>query len=169
MVFHAKSVLRNDVAGSGYHAGARQGGDREAAMLAVVAVALIGADGQVLMQRRPEGRQHGGLWEFPGGKVEPGESPHQAAARELTEELGVSVPLAALAPVTFAAHPEPPAGGRAVTLMLFAARDWQGVPRAIDAAEIGWFAPHDVPALTMPPLDYPLADGLIAWLGRGAA
>jgi len=143
----------------------------------VVAVALIDEDGRVLMQRRPAGRQHGLLWEFPGGKVERGESGEAAAVRELAEELGVRLAVGALAPVGFASNralnhvasgaASGAASGdeRAVTLLLYAARAWDGAARALDGQELGWFAPVDVPDLAMPPLDYPLARALIGFLG----
>ena len=132
-------------------------------MLTVVAVALIGADGRVLMQRRPEGKQHGDLWEFPGGKVEAGEAPVQAAVRELAEELGVGLVAEALHPVGFAENhaPDQP---RAVVILLYACREWTGEPQCLDAQALAWETPHAVPELAMPPLDYPLAQALIRYL-----
>jgi len=132
-------------------------------MLTVVAVALMGADGRVLMQQRPEGKQHGGLWEFPGGKVEAGEAPVQAAVRELAEELGVGLLAESLHPVGFAEN-YAPAQPRAVVILLYACREWTGDPQCLDAQALAWEAPHAVPALAMPPLDYPLAQALIRYL-----
>jgi len=135
-------------------------------IMLVVAVALIGKDGRVLMQRRALSRAHGGLWEFPGGKVEPGETAHGAAVREIAEELGVVLGVEALEPVSFAGHPLPGADGTAAPLiLLFACRQWLGEPRCLDGEEIGWFAPENISALAMPPLDYPLALALRAALG----
>ncbi len=126
----------------------------------VVAVALIASDGRVLMQRRPAHARHGGLWEFPGGKVEPGEGLAAAAVREIDEELGITLAREALVPVTFAEG----AGGEGpgIMLALFAARDWAGAPQCRAASALGWFAPGDIAALAMPPLDVPLARAL-AW------
>ena len=122
-------------------------------LLPVAAVALIRADGQILLQRRPLAKAHGGLWEFPGGKVEPGETPEQAAARELTEELAITVARGSLAPLAFAAD-------HALVILLYTCRAWHGTPRALDAEAIGWFAPAAIPSLDMPPLDVPLARAL---------
>ncbi|MFX7832986.1 NUDIX domain-containing protein, partial [Acinetobacter baumannii] len=82
------------------------------------------ADGRVLVQRRPAGKAMAGLWEFPGGKIEPGETPEAALIRELEEELGITVPAACLAPATFASAP---LNDRHLVLLLFVARKWQGV------------------------------------------
>ena len=131
----------------------------------VVAVALIGPDGRVLMQRRRLGRQHGGLWEFPGGKVEPGETLPSAAAREIAEELGVTLGAEMLEPVGFAVCTAVDAAGPVI--LLFACTAWQGEPVCLDGEEIGWFAPEEVPTLAMPPLDYPLADALLRMHARG--
>ena len=134
-------------------------------MSVVVAVALL-AGGRVLMQQRPVGKQHGGLWEFPGGKVEKGEGPRAAAVRELAEELGVAIAPGDLAEVGFAAH-EPGEGGRPLVILLYACQRWQGEPQALEAAAFGWFAPGAVGDLAMPPLDYPLARALEAWVAGG--
>lgn len=134
-------------------------------ILPVVAVALLRGDGCVLMQRRPEGKQHGGLWEFPGGKIDPGESAGQAAQREMEEELGVGLERDALIPVSFAEQ----AQGRRLLLLLYAARTWQGAPVAMEGQHFEWVAPHDLMALDMPPLDVPLAAALLRWMdGAGA-
>ena len=130
-------------------------------MLAVVAVALVDADGRVLLQQRPAGKQHGGLWEFPGGKVEAGEAPASAAVRELAEELGVALQVDSLVPVCFA---ESGAGERPVVIMLYACLAWQGDPQCLDAQALAWEQPVAIPALAMPPLDYPLAQALIRHL-----
>ena len=116
----------------------------------VVAVALVAGDGRVCLQRRPEGKAHGGLWEFPGGKVEPGESPQAAIVREIAEELGIALDGDALNPCGFAAD----AGH---VILLYACRRWQGAPAALEGGGIAWFAPAALSAQPMPPLDYPLA------------
>lgn len=126
---------------------------RQAALLHVVAAALVDADGRVLVQRRPEGKAMAGLWEFPGGKIEPGETPEAALVRELEEELGIVVPEPCLAPAAFASAP---LGDRHLILLLFVARKWQGIPRALDATEIKWVRPVDLHGLDMPPADRPL-------------
>ena len=133
----------------------------------VVAAALIRPDGRVLMQRRRLSRAHGGLWEFPGGKVEPGETATAALAREIAEELGLALDPAALAPLSFAtdetgsadrADPSRPA----ITILLYTCRRWHGTPECRDAEEIAWFHPGALAGLAMPPPDYPLATALLA-------
>jgi 8-oxo-dGTP diphosphatase len=124
----------------------------------VVAVALIGRDGRVLMQRRRLGSEHGGLWEFPGGKVEAGESPEIAALREIEEELGVQLDPAGLAPLAFAADSRPPEPPRkSYVILLYTCRTWHGDLECRDGEELRWFAPAALAGLEMPPLDYPLA------------
>jgi 8-oxo-dGTP diphosphatase len=113
------------------------------------------------MQRRRLDRTHGGLWEFPGGKIEAGESPEAAAWREIREELGVDLDLSALQAVSFASQPlAQPLPRQSHVILLYACRRWQGEPRCLDAEEIGWFAPERLEQLDMPPLDYPLAEAL---------
>lgn len=128
----------------------------------VVAVALLDKGGRILLQRRREGGVHGGLWEFPGGKVEPGESPESAALREIEEELGVKLDPSALSRLTFASGPaQPPKSLRPLVILLYTCRSWQGRPECRDGEEIRWFLAEAVPGLEMPPLDYPLADALL--------
>ena len=122
-------------------------------MLPVVAAALVDADGRVLLQQRPAGKSLAGLWEFPGGKVETGETPEAALIRELEEELGIAVPHACLSPATFASAP---LGDRHLLLLLYVARKWVGVPRALEATALKWVRPADMYALPMPPADRPL-------------
>lgn len=126
----------------------------------VVALALERADGRVLMQRRPPGKAHGGLWEFPGGKIEPGETPRDALVREVNEELGIALDPATLAPASRAES----AGGKgepAIVIDLYTARSWQGEPRSLEpGGECGWFTRAEIAALAMPPLDYELLAGL---------
>lgn len=121
--------------------------------LIVSAVALVDREGRVLVQRRPADKTHGGLWEFPGGKVEPGETPEDALIREIGEELAIAVPCGCLSPAAFASAP---LGERHLILLLFVARKWTGVPRALAASELRWVRPPDLYALAMPPADGPL-------------
>lgn len=130
-------------------------------LVPVVAVAMLDSAGRVLMQRRRAGAAHGGLWEFPGGKVEPAESPETALLREIDEELGVTLDRAALVPCTFASDPAPPPAPRQPhVILLYICRRWTGKPRALDADAIGWFDIRELQSLEMPPLDYPLAEVL---------
>nr|WP_281384394.1 (deoxy)nucleoside triphosphate pyrophosphohydrolase [Novosphingobium flavum] len=132
----------------------------------VVAAALISADGRICMQQRPLGKNHGGLWEFPGGKVEAGEGPRAALVREIEEELGARLDEAALVPVGFA--DSAPGAGAGLVILLYACRSWRGEVRCLEGEAIGWYAPGEVSALAMPPLDYPLAEQLEKVLGQGS-
>lgn len=124
-------------------------------MLIVVAAALVRDDGMILLQKRPEGRSMSGLWEFPGGKVEADELPEAALARELFEELDLSIDAADLAPACFAsAH----IGERPLLLLLYICRKWQREPRPIESPELGWFSVAEMRTLPMPPADLPLLD-----------
>jgi 8-oxo-dGTP diphosphatase len=125
--------------------------------LPVVAVALVDARGRVLMQQRPAGRDHAGLWEFPGGKLEPGEGPMAALVRELHEELAIGVASDDLVPLGFAAS-EQQAGARSVILLLYGCRAWEGKVASQEGAICRWLAPAALAALPMPPLDVPLAE-----------
>ena len=122
-------------------------------MLFVVAAALTTDSGEILLQKRPMGGQMGGYWEFPGGKVDPGESPEAALVRELEEELGIIVAAQDLVPETFASEP---LGDRNLLLLLYRCTTWSGTPTAIYASEIQWTLLKDMADLTMPPADYPL-------------
>jgi 8-oxo-dGTP diphosphatase len=131
----------------------------------VVAVALIGPDGRVCMQQRPLAKQHGGLWEFPGGKVEPGEDARAALVREIQEELDVRLLPADLVPVGFA---DDGAGqGRGIVILLYTCRRWVGRIRCVEGESLAWYAPDEMAALAMPPLDYPLATALCKVLADG--
>jgi len=123
--------------------------------LPVVAAALVDAQGRVLMQQRPAGREHAGLWEFPGGKLEPGEGPIAALVRELHEELAIGVAPGALLPLGFAAS-EAQAGVRPVILLLYGCRTWRGVVISQEGALCRWHDPATLGLLAMPPLDVPL-------------
>ena len=119
----------------------------------VVAAALVGNDRRVLLQQRSQGRAMAGLWEFPGGKVEAGEQPEAALARELREELGIEVDAAALVPATFASAP---LGGQHLLLLLYLVRTWEGQPQPLDASDLQWLRPAEMHGLPMPPADQPL-------------
>ncbi|WP_242126222.1 (deoxy)nucleoside triphosphate pyrophosphohydrolase [Sphingobium sp. Sx8-8] len=121
--------------------------------LMVVAAALVDADGRVLLQQRPPGKPMADLWEFPGGKVEPGEAPEAALIRELEEELGIRTHASCLAPATFASEP---LGDRHLLLLLYVCRKWQGLPEARHATALQWVRPAQMYALEMPPADLPL-------------
>lgn len=110
-------------------------------------------DGRVLVQQRPPGKPMEGLWEFPGGKVEPGEPPEAALVRELREELGIGVEAACLAPACFASEP---LGERHLVLLLYVLRKWSGVPHAHHASGLRWVRPLELHGLAMPPADKPL-------------
>ncbi|ONF95773.1 (deoxy)nucleoside triphosphate pyrophosphohydrolase [Sphingomonas jeddahensis] len=125
--------------------------------LLVVAAALISADGRVLVQQRPTGKQHAGLWEFPGGKVETGEYPETALVRELAEELGITVARAALTPLAFSTEA---GAGRLLVLLLYRVHIWSGEPRPIEAPTIRWVSPAELVGLPMPPADIPLVSAL---------
>jgi len=127
----------------------------------VVAVALIDVDGRVLLAQRPEGKAMAGLWEFPGGKVQPGETPETALIRELKEELGIDVAEACLAPLSFASHRY----DRFHLLMpLYACRRWTGSPEAREGQRLAWVRPQKLEHYPMPPADKPLVAMLRNWL-----
>lgn len=121
--------------------------------MTVVAAALIEGAGRILLQRRAPGREMAGLWEFPGGKVEAGELPEAALARELQEELGIGIETADLAPACFASAP---VGGRHMLLLLYLCRRWRGEPAALDASALAWLRPEEMRPGEMPPADRPL-------------
>ena len=124
----------------------------------VAAVALVDADGRVLISKRPEGKQLGGLWEFPGGKVEQGERPETALIRELKEELSIDVTESCLAPLTFASH-----GYEDFHLLmpLYICRRWKGQAIGAEGQEIAWVRPLKLKNYPMPPADVPLIPHLI--------
>jgi 8-oxo-dGTP diphosphatase len=128
-------------------------------LLPVVAVALTDAQGRVLIAQRPPDKEHAGLWEFPGGKIEPGESPEAALVRELREELGVTVAPESLDPLTFSSAAR---GERHLLLLLYRCTVWQGEPRALDAAAINWVLPDALAEYDMPPADRPFVSVLAA-------
>ena len=128
----------------------------------VSAVALIDPAGRVLLQRRHAGGAHGGLWEYPGGKLEPGESPEAAAVREIEEELALRIVASDLRAVSFASGPHPTTGS--MVLLLYACREWRGEPQCRGGAAIGWFARDELTTVAMPSLDVPCTAALLALL-----
>ena len=127
----------------------------------VAAVALIDPEGRILLAQRPEGKSLAGLWEFPGGKVEPGETPEAALIRELREELGIDTWASCLAPLTFASHSY---GAFHLLMPLYVCRKWQGIPQGIEGQKLAWVAPDRLRDYPMPPADLPLIPILRDWL-----
>lgn len=124
--------------------------------ICVVAGALRGDDGRWLMHRRPPGKHHAGLWEFPGGKVEPSEMPLISLVRELSEELGILCHPHSMTPATFAESRADDAG-QAIVILLYTVTRWSGEPKSLEGGAVDWFTPEEVRALAMPPLDVMLA------------
>src|SRR6188508_2879350 len=122
-------------------------------LILVVAVALVDADGRVLIAQRPEGKSMAGLWEFPGGKIEADESPEDALIRELSEELGIAVKEACLAPFTFASHSYPDFH---LLMPLYVCRRWSGIPVPREGQVLTWVRPTRLGDYPMPPADKPL-------------
>lgn len=127
----------------------------------VSAVALIDVDGRVLLAQRPEGKSLAGLWEFPGGKVEAGETPEAALIRELHEELGIETHSSCLAPLTFASHSYEDFH---LLMPLFACRRWQGILTPREGQTLAWVRAADLKSYPMPPADIPLIPILRDWL-----
>jgi 8-oxo-dGTP diphosphatase len=140
---------------------AATGADAPIPVVLVVAVALVDVDGRVLLAQRPAGKAMAGLWEFPGGKVQPGEAPEAALIRELKEELGIDVTEGCLAPLTFASH-------RYETfhllMPLYVCRRWQGEAAAREGQSLAWVRPQKLDHYAMPPADKPLVAMLRDWL-----
>lgn len=138
--------------------GCWQAGERDAMATAkpvvlVVAVALVDVDGRVLIAKRPPGKKMAGLWEFPGGKVDVGETPEQALIRELKEELDIDTRQSCLAPLTFASHAY---DDMHLLMPLYACRVWQGDPVPKEGQELAWVRPVKMKDYPMPPADVPL-------------
>jgi len=127
----------------------------------VSAVALIDIDGRVLLAQRPTHKPMAGLWEFPGGKIEPGETPEAALIRELHEELGIDTWQSCLAPLTFASHSYE---SFHLLMPLFACRKWQGQPQPREGQILKWVAARDLRDFPMPAADIPLIPILQDWL-----
>ena len=127
----------------------------------VSAVALIDIDGRVLLAQRPEGKSMAGLWEFPGGKVEDGETPEAALIRELREELGIDTRASCLAPLAFASHSYEDFH---LLMPLFACRRWEGSVVPLEGQKLAWARPTELRDYPMPPADEPLIPILRDWL-----
>lgn len=130
-------------------------------MLFVVACALVDADGRVLISKRPEGKALAGLWEFPGGKLEAGETPEECLVRELKEELGIVTKVACLAPLTFASHAYDTFH---LFMPLYVCRRFEGIPTGIEGQEIKWVYPRKLRDYPMPAADEPLIPALVELL-----
>ena len=126
-------------------------------LVLVAACALIDADGRVLIAQRPQGKSMAGLWEFPGGKVEPGERPEECLIRELKEELGIIVREECLAPLTFASHSYP---DFYLLMPLYVCRRWEGIVTAQEHQALKWVRPGELKNYPMPPADEPLISHL---------
>ena len=131
-------------------------------LLLVAAVALVDPDGRILVTRRPAGKAMAGLWEFPGGKIEDGETPETALRRELHEELGITTWESCLAPLTFASHSY---DDFHLLMPLYVCRKWQGIPLPREGQTLRWVRPRELAALDMPPADRPLIPHLRDLLG----
>ncbi len=126
-------------------------------LVLVVAAAIFDADGQVLLARRPAGKPMAGLWEFPGGKVDPGETPEAALARELHEELAIRVNPSLMKPLTFASFAYPDFH---LLMPLYACREWSGIPAPREHQDLAWVEVSALPGLESPAADVPLFDFL---------
>ena len=129
-------------------------------IILVSAVALIDSDGRVLLAQRPEGKSMAGLWEFPGGKVEAGETPEDALVRELHEELGIETWSSCLAPFTFASHTY---DDFHLLMPLFACRKWDGIVQGKEGQKLAWVQAKDLKEYPMPPADIPIIPILRDW------
>ena len=127
-------------------------------LLLVAACALVDTDGRVLLAQRPEGKQLAGLWEFPGGKVEPGETPEQCIIRELQEEIGIETDVPCLAPLTFASHSY---DDFHLLMPLFICRRFRGIAQPREGQALKWVRPKQMRDYPMPPADAPLIPFLI--------
>lgn len=127
----------------------------------VAAVTLIDPEGRILLAQRPEGKSMAGLWEFPGGKVEAGETPEAALIRELQEELGIDTWESCLAPLTFASHSYEDFH---LLMPLFACRKWQGIPQAKEGQTLKWVRAQNLKDYEMPPADIPLIPMIRDWV-----
>ena len=130
-------------------------------VILVSAVALIDRDGRVLITQRPKGKSMEGLWEFPGGKIESGETPEYALVRELYEELGIETWSSCLAPLTFASHRY---SDFHLLMPLFACRKWDGIPKPKEGQNLKWAHVKSLKDFPMPPADIPLIAVLRDWL-----
>lgn len=130
-------------------------------ILLVAAVALLDEDDRVLLAERPAGKSMAGLWEFPGGKIEPGERPEETLIRELREELGIAVEAPCLAPFVFASHAYETFH---LLMPLFVCRRWQGIVQPMEGQKLAWVRPRKLSEYPMPPADLPLVHHLVELL-----
>jgi len=130
-------------------------------LVLVAAVVLVDPDGRILLAQRPEGKSMAGLWEFPGGKVEPGETPEAALVRELQEELGIDTWQSCLAPLSFASH-----GYDSFHLLMpvFICRKWKGAPQSREGQTLKWVRPPELRNFPMPAADIPLIPVIRDWV-----
>ena len=128
--------------------------------ITVVAAALFDADGRVLLAQRPEGKSLAGLWEFPGGKIDAGETPEAALIRELREELGIELCTNCFAPLTFVSHAYEQFH---LLMLLYVANRWEGIPESREGQNLCWKRPREMRAMPMPPADIPLIPALEAY------
>lgn len=135
-------------------------------LVLVAACALVDADGRVLITERPAGKALAGLWEFPGGKVEPGERPEETLIRELAEELGIVVKEACLAPLTFASHTY---ADFQLLMPLWICRRWEGLAQGREGQRLAWVRPGKLRDYPMPPADEPLIPVIVDIVGSGSA
>ncbi len=145
--------MSDDIDSECWSAGVTASPGESRPIVLVAAAALVDGDGRILLARRPAGKAMAGLWEFPGGKVQPGELPEQALIRELKEELDIDTRDSCLAPIGFASH-----GYEDFHLLmpLFVCRVWRGIPRPREAQELVWVRPPRLGDYRMPPADEPL-------------
>ena len=130
-------------------------------IILVSAIALVDSNGLVLLSQRPKEKEMGGFWEFPGGKVEKGETPEEALIREIKEELGILIWDSCLAPLTFASHTY---NNFHLLMPLFICRRWEGIPEPKEGQNLKWVKPIDMKDYKMPPADVPLISRLRDWL-----
>lgn len=120
-------------------------------------MALVDGDGRVLLAQRPPGKSMAGMWEFPGGKIETGETPEACIQREMKEELGVTLCNRCFAPLTFVSHTY---DDFHLLMVLYIARRWEGIPQALEGQQLTWKRPQEMDAMPMPPADLPLVAAL---------
>ncbi len=125
--------------------------------ITVVAIAMVDTDGRVLLAQRPEGKSMAGMWEFPGGKLEQGETPEEAIRREIKEELNVELCAHCFAPLTFVSHAY---ADFHLIMLLYMARKWEGIPMPTEGQQLTWKRPREMRELPMPPADVPLVSVL---------